>query len=228
MSIRGRCNPFFGLLLILFASVALGHSIHGTDRDFIEASTGVAVGPFIYLGAKHMITGYDHILYLVGVVFFLNNFRDILKIVSLFAVGHSMTLVFGVFADINVNAHLVDALIGFSVAYKAYENLAGTRVQPYLPPIPVAVFFFGLIHGFGLATKLQEFRLSADGLFNNIISFNLGVELGQIAALGIILLAFQCIRKLPLFDTFSLATNWILLVCGCVLMTYQISSYFYA
>lgn len=221
-----RNNFFLGICLFLFAGVAIGHGIHGPDREFIENSSGMALAAFMYLGAKHMITGYDHLLYLAGVVFFLSNFRDVIRLVSLFALGHSITLLFGVLAGIHVNPYLVDALIGFSVAYKAIENLSGSTISGSTK-IPVAVFLFGLIHGFGLATKLQEFTITEEGLVANILSFNLGVEIGQVVALGFILLTFKFLSSWKSFNTFSLFANWLLLIAGVVLIGYQLAGYYY-
>ncbi len=214
----------FALMLLSFAAYA--HGIHGPDRAFIENSVGLAPAAFMYLGAKHMITGYDHLLYLVGVIFYLKNFRDVIKLVSLFAIGHSITLLFGVLANVHVNPYLIDALIGFSVVYKAYENLGGFNRLGISPSIPGAVFVFGLVHGFGLATKLQEFTLSQEGIVTNIISFNIGVEIGQICALAIILVGFKVLQKWQHFEKSSLYINWLLMVAGFVLVGYQLSGFF--
>lgn len=214
--------------LVLISSVAFAHGIHGPDRAFIENSVGLAPAAFMYLGAKHMITGYDHLLYLVGVIFYLKNFKDVVKLVSLFAVGHSITLLFGVLANVHVNPYLIDALIGFSVVYKAYENLGGFQRMGISPSIPQAVFIFGLIHGFGLATKLQEFTLSQEGIVTNIIAFNIGVEIGQICALAIILVIFKVFQQWRYSEHSSTFINWLLMVAGFVLVGYQLSGFFYA
>lgn len=213
-------------MLLLISGLAFSHGIHGPDRDFIENSVGLAPAAFMYLGAKHMITGYDHLLYLVGVIFYLKNFRDVIKLVSLFAIGHSITLLFGVLANIHVNPYLIDALIGFSVVYKAYENLGGFNRLNIAPSVPAAVFIFGLIHGLGLATKLQEFTISEEGLVTNIVSFNIGVEIGQICALAIILIGFKVFQKWRHFNQSSLYVNWLLMVAGFVLVGYQLSGFF--
>ena len=208
--------------------VAYAHGIHGPDRAFIENSVGLAPAAFMYLGAKHMITGYDHLLYLVGVIFYLKNFKDVFKLVSLFAVGHSITLLFGVLANIHVNAYLIDMLIGFSVIYKAYENLGGFDRLNIAPSIPSAVFIFGLIHGFGLATKLQEFTLSENGIVTNIISFNIGVEIGQVCALVIILVIFKIFQQWRHFEQSALYINWLLMVAGFLLVGYQLSGFLFS
>ena len=179
------------LLIVLTISVtAAGHTIEGSDANFVQAIDGPAIFPFIYLGAKHMITGYDHLLFLVGVIFFLYRPKHVVQYVTLFAVGHSATLLAGVLGDIAVNAYIIDAIIGFSIVYKAFENMDGfKRLLGFEPNTKIAVFVFGLFHGLGLATKLQEFTISENGLVTNIISFNVGVEKGQILALSAVIIA---------------------------------------
>ena len=160
------------------------HGVSGKDAVFLQGLKGRAISPLMYLGAKHMVTGYDHLLFLVGVIFFLYRLKDVLLYVSLFTIGHSVTLLAGVLGGIHANAYLIDAIIGFSVVYKAFENMDGfRRFFGFQPNTKLAVLVFGLFHGFGLATKLQEFELSPNGLVANIVSFNVGVEIGQGLAL---------------------------------------------
>jgi len=172
-----------GLLAVVLLSCSLAcmaHGIGGADARFVAGSTGAQVVPFLYLGAKHMVTGYDHLLFILGVVFFLYDLRHVALYVTMFSIGHSLTLLTGVLSNIHVNPYLVDAVIGLSVAYKAFDNLGGFKtVFGVQPDTRIAVLGFGLVHGFGLATKLQELRLSKDGLVANMVSFNVGVELGQ-------------------------------------------------
>ena len=170
--------------VLLFSAQVLAHSIASDDASFVLGVDGPAIMPFIYLGAKHMVTGYDHLWFLVGVIFFLYRPTHVVQYVTLFALGHSITLLAGVLANWQVNAYLIDAVIGFSIVYKAFENIGGFKLLPFQPNTRVAVFVFGLFHGLGLATKLQEFELSENGLITNIISFNVGVEIGQILALS--------------------------------------------
>src|SRR5688572_29083179 len=177
------------------ASVALAHGIAGEDQAFLLRATGVHIGPYVYLGAKHMVTGYDHLLFLAGVIFFLYRLKDVALYVTLFAIGHSTTLLLGVLAGWHVNAYLVDAVIGLSVVYKAFENLGGFRRLGIEPNTKGAVLFFGFFHGLGLATKLQDLALSRDGLVTNMVSFNIGVEIGQLLALGAMLIAFNLWRR---------------------------------
>ena len=199
------------------------------DADYLEQNAGQALAVFTFLGAKHMITGYDHLLYLLGIIFFLNRARDIAVYVSLFALGHSITLLAGVLLEIHFNPYLVDALIGLSVAYKAFENLDGFRTTLGWQPNPKsAVLVFGLAHGFGLATKLQDLTLSSDGLVGNIIAFNVGVEIGQLLALGILLVGVNAWRAIGSFDRYASVFNTVLMFAGFSLAAYQMSGFFFA
>src|ERR1700682_4853108 len=171
---------------------AMAHNVSKRDASFVQSNSGAAIGPFLYLGAKHMVTGYDHILFLVGVIFFLYRLKDIVQYVSLFTLGHSTTLLLGVFGHVRANPYLIDAVIALSVVYKAFDNMGGfQRFLGFEPNTKVAVLVFGLFHGFGLATKLQDFALSPNGLVANIVSFNVGVEIGQVIALTGVLLVLS-------------------------------------
>ncbi|UAA39070.1 HupE/UreJ family protein [Paraneptunicella aestuarii] len=215
------------VVLGLYSVVALSHGVDDNTRAFLQQNTGVQFIPFLYIGAKHMITGYDHLLFLVGVIFFLYRSREVLLYVTMFTIGHSTTLLMGVLSDIQVNAYLIDAIIGFSVLYKGFDNLGGfRRCFNWQPNTQWAVLIFGLFHGFGLATKLQEFQLPQDGLVTNLIAFNLGVELGQFVALVFILIAVNAWRKWPSFQRFSTLTNTFLMSAGIMLMGYQLTGYF--
>ena len=196
------------------------------DADFVQSIDGVAIAPFLYLGAKHMVTGYDHLLFLVGVIFFLYRLKDVLLYVSLFTLGHSLTLLGGVLGDVRANAHIIDAIIGLSVVYKAFENMGGFERLGFRPNTRAAVTVFGLFHGFGLATKLQEFALPQNGLVTNIVSFNIGVELGQLLALTAILIGLTYWRTKRGFLSHAFATNTALMAGGFILMGYQLTGYF--
>jgi hypothetical protein len=210
-----------GLSIEVFA-----HGVDDNTRAFLQQNTGVQFVPFLYIGAKHMVTGYDHLLFLVGVIFFLYKSRDVLLYVTMFTIGHSATLLLGVLSDIQVNAYLIDAIIGLSVVYKGFDNLGGfKRCFNWQPNTQWAVLIFGLFHGFGLATKLQEFQLPEDGLIINLVAFNLGVEIGQFAALVFILIAINAWRKLPSFQKFSTLTNTLLMSSGLMLMGYQLAGF---
>jgi hypothetical protein len=213
------------MVALLWAGVATAHGVAGDDAAFVAANRGVNIAPFMYLGAKHMVTGYDHLLFLAGVIFFLYRFKDVALYVTLFAVGHSATLLLGVLANMRANAYIVDAIIGLSVVYKAFENLGGFRALGWQIDSRLAVLLFGFVHGFGLATKLQELSLAPEGLAGNLVSFNVGVELGQLAALGIILLAFNFWRRTPGFLRGAWTANAIIMAAGFILIGYQLAGY---
>ena len=217
------------MLVGVFSGVLSAHGVSGKDAVFLQGLDGRAIVPLMYLGAKHMVTGYDHLLFLVGVIFFLYRLNDVVLYVSLFTIGHSVTLLLGVLGGIHANPYLIDAVIGFSVAYKAFENMDGfKRFFGVQPNTRIAVLVFGLFHGFGLATKLQEFELSPNGLVANIVSFNVGVELGQGLALTFILIALSYWRTRTGFMHYAFATNAIVMACGFLLVGYQLSGYFLA
>jgi len=215
------------LLVALFSASLDAHGVSGKDAVYLQGLNGPAIGPLMYLGAKHMVTGYDHLLFLVGVIFFLYRPKDVVMYVSLFTIGHSVTLLAGVLGGIRADAFLIDAVIGFSVVYKAFENMDGfKRFLGVQPNTKIAVLIFGLFHGFGLATKLQEFELSANGLVTNIVSFNVGVEIGQGLALTGILIALTWWRARRGFLEHAFATNALVMACGFLLVGVQLSGYF--
>ena len=217
------------LLLSLVAGAAWAHGVAEGDKGYIQESSGVLFAPFVYLGAKHMVTGYDHLLFLAGVIFFLYRLKDISLYVTMFAVGHSVTLLLGVLTGISVNAYLIDAIIGLSVVYKALDNLgAFQRWFGVQPNAQAATLIFGLFHGFGLATQLQDFELARDGLIPNLLAFNIGVELGQILALSVILIAMGFWRRTPSFWKHAYAANVMLMTAGFVLTGYQLVGFFVA
>lgn len=216
-----------GIVLMSISFDILAHGVDDNTRLFLEQNEGVQFIPFIYIGAKHMFTGYDHILFLVGVIFFLYRSRDVLLYVSMFTLGHSITLLWGVLGDIQVNPYLIDAIIGFSVVYKGFDNLGGfKRVLGKQPSTKIAVLLFGLFHGFGLATKLQEFELASDGLIANMVAFNIGVEIGQFMALIFIVIAINFWRKSASFQRFATTTNTMLMSAGIMLVGLQLSGYY--
>lgn len=217
-------------VILLFCLISLGVYAHGVDEQtqtFLSLNKGVAFGPFLYVGAKHMITGYDHLLFLVGVIFFLYRTREVIIYVSYFTLGHSATLLLGVMADIQVNAFLIDAVIALSIVYKGFDNLGGfKRFFGKQPNTKAAVLIFGLFHGFGLATKLQEFEFDKEGLFLNLLGFNLGVEIGQFLALGFVVLLIAIWRKYDSYLKFSKVTNTLLMAAGFLLLGFQLTGYF--
>jgi hypothetical protein len=211
---------------LLLPPSVLAHNVSKRDAAFVQSNQGAAIAPFLYLGAKHMVTGYDHLLFLVGVIFFLYKLKDVVQYVSLFTIGHSTTLLAGVLGGIHANSYLVDAVIGLSVVYKAFDNVDGfKRVLGFQPNAKVAVLVFGLFHGFGLATKLQEFALSQKGLVANIVSFNVGVEIGQVLALSAVFLALSYWRTRPGFLQHAFVTNTLLMAGGFMLVGYQLTGY---
>lgn len=235
----GRRSPTIGQLAarlwlavglsLLLASAAAAHAIGGKDAAFVKATHAADPLPFLYLGAKHMVTGYDHLLFLLGVIFFLFRLRQIAIYVTLFSIGHSITLLAGVLLKWQVDGHLVDAVIGLSVVWKAFDNLGGVKTltgfQPDNRPI---VLGFGLVHGFGLATKLQALNLNPNGLVANLVSFNVGVEIGQIIALSLILLVMTPWRRSRYFQPTAALANILIMTAGFVFAIHQIAGYFYA
>jgi len=215
------------IVTLLVPSAALAHGVAAGDKGYIQEMSGVLLVPFAYLGAKHMVTGYDHLLFLFGVIFFLYRLKDIGVYVTLFALGHSSTLLLGVLTGVSVSAYLVDAVIGLSVVYKALDNLGAFRrwfgVQPNTK---AATLIFGFFHGFGLATKIIDFEMSRDGLFANLVAFNVGVEIGQLLALSTILIAMSYWRRTTSFTRHAYAGNVALMTAGFVLMGYQLAGYF--
>ncbi len=215
--------------LFLGASHALAHNVTEGDAGYIQEIWGVNIIPFMYLGAKHMVTGYDHILFLLGVVFFLYKMKDVAIYVSLFALGHSTTMLAGVWFGWGINAYIIDAIIGLSVVYKALDNLgAYQRWFGVQPNTKVATLIFGFFHGTGLATKILDYEIASDGLLANLLAFNIGVELGQLMALGVILIVMGYWRKSPKFFSQAYTANVVMMSMGFILMGLQITGYFVA
>jgi len=216
----------FAVATCFLAGDAFAHGVQGKDAAFVAANQGQQIIPFLYLGAKHMVTGYDHLLFILGVIFFLYRLTHVAIYVTLFSIGHSVTLLTGVLNNIDVNPYIVDAIIGLSVVYKAFDNLGGFQTLfGFQPGTRSAVLGFGLVHGFGLATKLQDLQLSPDGLLANMIAFNVGVEFGQLIALSLMLILIVWWRSWPSFQKHSVAANAMLMVAGFALTQYQIIGY---
>ncbi|WP_374360257.1 HupE/UreJ family protein [Pseudoduganella danionis] len=217
-------RTLIGILLALAAGAVLAHGVSESDKGFLQGAEGMHIIPYLYLGAKHMVTGYDHLLFLVGVIFFLYKMKDIGLYVTLFAVGHSTTLLLGVLNGWHINAYLVDAIIGLSIVYRAFDNLGGFRsVFGVQPNKKAAVLIFGFFHGLGLATKLQDFALSQDGLIPNMIAFNVGVEFGQLLALGMILVLMRYWRSTASFARNAARGNIALMAAGFTLAGFQLA-----
>ena len=220
-----RILALIAVLLIFLASgaEAWAHNVAEGDKGYIQESSGMLILPFIYLGAKHMVTGYDHLLFLFGVIFFLYRLKDVGIYVTLFAIGHSTTLLFGVLTGITANAYLIDAIIGLSVVYKALDNLgAFQRWFGFQPSTKAATLIFGFFHGFGLATKIIEFDIAENGLVPNLLAFNVGVEIGQLLALGAILIVMGFWRRTQSFIRHAFAANTLLMTAGFMLVGNQL------
>ena len=215
------------LSLLLLAGTAAAHAVAEGDKGYIQEITGIHLIPFVYLGAKHMVTGYDHLLFLFGVIFFLYRLKHIAIYVSLFAIGHSTTMLLGVYYGWNVSAYLIDAIIGLSVVYKALDNLgAFQRWLGFQPNTRLATLIFGFFHGLGLATKILEYDIAEDGLIPNLLAFNVGVELGQLIALAVILIAMSYWRKTSGFLRHAYTANVLMMTAGWLLVGYQLTGYF--
>ena len=217
-------------LFILYFTIIPNLSAHGVtdgDKGYIQESSGTMILPFIYLGAKHMVTGYDHLLFLFGVIFFLYRLKDVSIYVTLFAVGHSVTLISGVLFDFSVSAYIIDAIIGFSIVYKALDNMQAFQSWfGFQPSTKIATLIFGLFHGLGLATKIIEYEISSEGLIQNLVAFNIGVELGQVIGLALILIAIGYWRRSGSFLRHAYNANVALMVGGFIFVGYQMTGYF--
>ena len=225
-------RPFLIFLLAIFtltllSTAALAHAVAEGDKGYIQEISGVHILPFIYLGAKHMVTGYDHILFLFGVIFFLYRLKDIGLYVTLFAIGHSITMLLGVYFNIGINSYIIDAIIGLSVVYKALDNMgAYQRWFGWQPNTKAATLIFGLCHGFGLSSKILDYDIAPDGLLPNLIAFNVGVEIGQLLALAAILIIMGYWRRTDSFWRHAYSANTVMMTAGFVLIGYHLTGYF--
>ncbi|MER9474905.1 HupE/UreJ family protein [Mesorhizobium sp. M0520] len=217
------------LTLPLLTGAAFAHAVAAGDKGYIQEISGINVLPLIYLGAKHMVTGYDHILFLFGVIFFLYRMKHIGIYVSLFALGHSTTMLLGVYFNVGINSYIIDAIIGLSVVYKALDNMgAFQRWLGFQPNTKIATLVFGFFHGFGLSTKIIEYNISPDGLVPNLFAFNVGVEIGQLLALGAILIVMGYWRRTRSFWRNAYTANVIMMTAGFLLIGYQLTGLFVA
>ena len=218
--------PLAGLAVVLIlAAPALAHDVAEGDKAFVRTIDGPAIVPFLYLGAKHMVTGYDHIAFLVGVVFYLRRLKDVVLYVSMFTLGHSTTLLGGVLLGVGANPYIIDAIIGLSVVYKGVENIGGLAKIGWKVDTRLAVLIFGLFHGLGLASKLQDLEVSPNGLLANLVAFNVGVEIGQVMVLTVVVLLLDAWRQRPSFTRYAFAANVALIAVGLALTAYQIEGY---
>lgn len=218
---RGRAA--LCLLCLSFPLLSFGHDVTSADQALLQ---GGGLGAYVRVGATHMLTGYDHLLFLAGVVFYLSSFTDIVKFITVFTIGHSVSLIGATYAGVTADEHLVDAVIALSVLYKGFENLGGfEKLKLRAPNLLVMVGLFGLIHGFGLATRLQSFEMGTDQLLAKILCFNLGVEVGQVLALIPIVAVLTLSRRHRQFPAFYKAVNGYLVLAGVGLFLYQVYGY---
>jgi len=219
------CFALAALALVLLPAAAGAHDISQANRQALEAMSGPQPIPYLYLGAKHMVTGIDHVLFLMGVVFFLRRLKDIVLTVSLFTLGHSLTLLGGVLLGVGLNAFIVDAIIGLSVVYKGFENIGGFSRLGWRIDNRAAVLVFGLFHGLGLATRLMDLAVTRDGLLVNLVSFNIGVEIGQVLVLGVVVALLNAWRRTRSFAPAAFSVNVALMTAGFILTAQQITGY---
>ncbi len=200
---------------------------HGMSEADKQRAIEAGLPDYVLLGAGHMLTGYDHLLFLFGVVFFLSRFSDIVKFITAFTVGHSITLVFATLYFVQANYFLIDAVIALTVCYKGFENLDGFKRYFGVgsPNLMYMVLGFGLIHGFGLSTRLQQLPMGEGSIVMKILAFNVGVELGQIAALTVMLALLVGWRKTASFKRFSVMANTLLIIIGGMLFLHQLHGY---
>ncbi|MFK5969657.1 MAG: HupE/UreJ family protein [Candidatus Marithrix sp.] len=224
LSIIKQSRWLLAVSIALFASLAFGHGMSEAEKQLIIEGGNLR---YIWIGATHMLSGYDHLAFVFGIIFFLTKFRDIVKYITAFTVGHSITLIFATFNAIQINYFLIDAVIALSVCYIAFHNLDGFKkyLNIKAPSMLAMIFSLGLIHGLGLSTRLQQLPLNPDQLLMNIISFNIGIELGQVSALAIMLLLIAVFRKSHFFPTFSKISNYFLILAGAFLFLMQMHGY---
>ena len=224
MNNNNKQNVFSIICFLLVPTLLLAHGVSQSDQETLNNGGLLS---YIFVGAKHMLTGYDHLLFLVGVIFYLNNFKDILKFITVFTIGHSITLIGATYLGLKADEHLIDAVIALSVLYKGFENLGGFKkiFNTKSPNLLWMVFIFGLIHGFGLSTRLQSFNLGAGQFLAKIISFNIGVELGQVLALVPIVFIISRWRGKKGYSSFYNIVNYFLVMAGIALFIYQIYGY---
>jgi len=215
---------FLSFLLLFFPISLLAHGVSLSDQETLSNGGLLA---YILVGAKHMVTGYDHLLFLTGVIFYLSGFKDIVRFITVFTIGHSITLIGATYLGIKADEHLIDAVIALSVLYKGFENLGGFKkyFKTESPNLLFMVFIFGLIHGFGLSTRLQSFDLGAGQFLAKIVCFNIGVELGQITALIPIVFIISKWKSWDSYQVFYKAVNWFLIVAGVGLFIFQMYGY---
>lgn len=224
LSIIKHSRWLLAVFLLLITSQAFAHGMSEAEKQIIIEGGNLH---YIWIGATHMLSGYDHLAFVFGIIFFLTRFRDIVKYITAFTIGHSITLIFATFNAIQINYFLIDAVIALSVCYIAFHNLDGFKkyLNVKAPNMLAMIFSLGLIHGLGLSTRLQQLPLDAENLLMNIISFNVGIELGQITALAVMLVLISAFRKSKHFPTFAKISNYFLILAGGFLFLMQMHGY---
>ena len=224
LSVIKQSQWLLAIVALLFVGQVFGHGMSEAEKQTIIEGGNLR---YIWIGATHMLSGYDHLAFVFGIIFFLTRFKEIVKYITVFTVGHSITLIIATFNAIQVNYFLVDAVIALSVCYIAFHNLDGFKkwLNVKAPNMMAMIFILGLIHGLGLSTRLQQLPLSEDHLLMNIISFNVGIEIGQISALAVMLILIAAFRKSHVFKSFSKAANTFLIIAGGYLFLMQMHGY---
>jgi hydrogenase/urease accessory protein HupE/uncharacterized protein YcfL len=158
-------------------------SRHLSMEAGLELPLGTTIWQFILLGVEHIITGYDHLLFLFALILLGGSFVNILKIVTSFTVAHSITLLLASFEVISLSSRFVESVIALSILYVAIENqfVKNTAKRWML------TFAFGLIHGFGFAGALAETQVPKNHFVTSLLTFNVGVEIGQILIVALVL-----------------------------------------
>lgn len=213
------------IVMLLFTQ-AYGHGMSEAEKQAIIDGGNLS---YLSIGITHMLSGYDHLLFVFGIIFLLTTFKEIVKYITAFTLGHSVTLIYATFNGIQINYFLIDAIIALSICYIAFANLDGFKkyldIKP--PNLLVMITALGLIHGLGLSTRLQALPLSEEDLLVNIISFNIGIEIGQILALTVMLFIMNILRKQVSFKAFSLISNYGLIFAGLFLFIMQTHGYWH-
>ncbi|MFT5138915.1 MAG: hypothetical protein ACI9CB_000544 [Rhodothermales bacterium] len=223
-------SKFIHRITALITTIGFSGAVvaHGLSEDARQRMIEGGNLAYVRLGAEHMITGYDHLFFLFGVMFLLTRLSDIIKFVTAFTVGHTITLIFATYLQITANYYLVDAFIALTVAYIAFENLNGFKkyLNTASPNLLLMVLLFGLVHGFGLSTRLQQLPVAEEGnMLLHILSFNLGVEIGQVTALVLMCGLLRIWQSRPQFTVISKIANTGLMFAGALLLTMQLHGY---
>jgi hypothetical protein len=210
VSMRFRCEraaDAYAVRLVLLSALSLGHRhlvtlgngetrvLFESQPDFqlaaaADAHAGIAA-PLFALGVEHILTGYDHLLFLLGLILIGGRFRALLLVITAFTIAHSITLGLAAFGVVAPSPALIEPAIALSIAYVGIENLFVKDASRRW----MLTFAFGLIHGFGFAGALQEVALSRAQIPLALVSFNAGVEAGQLVVLAAVLPLLAWLRR---------------------------------